>query len=119
MIDEEIWQQITDFWVSSGEGQNKYSGPEELRDKYGQYILAAHAELSELLESYPWKPWRPVGYQAIDIENIKREVVDILFFLHHVCALVGVTPEDLKKKFDWVMENNKRRYIDGDFSKEI
>lgn len=73
------------------------------------YMLALFMEVAELVDSYSWKPWRESS--ALDIENLKRELVDIHFFLVHIMHRFGILPEDLHQKFEEVLANNERRYV--------
>ena len=81
-----------------------------------QMCNALFMEVAELQDSFNWKPWRE-GIES-DRENVKREIVDCLFFLHHIGECFGIRPVDLNATFNTVMANNKKRYHDGDFSSE-
>ncbi len=98
MIDH--WDEITEFRQSMG----PLYTPSE-------YALALFMEVSELTDSFNFKPWKPSQNTAIDMDNMEREVVDCLFFLHHICECFSITPEQLNKRFEVVLANNKRRYI--------
>lgn len=100
------WNEMTRFQDDTG----RY----EPRD----YCLALMMEVSELTDSLPWKPWRSPENRKLNVENLKREIVDCLYFLHHIADAYGITPEDLDAKFVEVDDNNRRRYVDGDFSME-
>lgn len=54
-------------------GQNKFG-------KEINWLRCVHMEVSELIESTPWKHWKNINADA-DIENIKIELVDIWHFL--------------------------------------
>lgn len=71
--------------------------------------LALFMEVAELVDSYSWKPWRESV--PVDIENLKRELVDIHFFLVHIMNCFGIWPEDLNQKFEEVIANNEKRYV--------
>lgn len=73
------------------------------------YMLALFMEVAELVDSYSWKPWRESV--PADIENLKRELVDIHFFLVHIMNCFGILPEDLNQKFEEVIANNEKRYV--------
>lgn len=106
MIKHDRWQEIVEFHKAMG-----YSDV-DLND----YTLALFMEVAELVESYSWKPWKP--NKGTDIENLKRELVDIIFFLVRIMSWYQLTPEDLDDKFKEVIANNKRRYVKPEFVKE-
>ena len=72
-----------------------------------EYSLALFMEVAELVDSLNWKPWRG---QPMDRENLKRELIDVLFFVHHIARNHNITPEELRDKFKQVMKNNINRY---------
>lgn len=82
------------------------------------YAFALQMEVAELIDSLNWKPWRKTPSLIKDEENLKREIVDCLYFLHHIATAAGFTEVDLEKKFIEVDMNNRRRYLGGDFSEE-
>jgi len=45
-----------------------------------RWRLAASMEMSELIDSYPWKHWKSLNGE-IDIQNAKVEAIDIFHFL--------------------------------------
>ena len=93
------WDEITEF--------RKAMGPLYTPDKYA---LALFMEVAELTESFQFKPWRKNYCCVLDRENLKREIVDCLFFLHHIAECFDITPQELEIKFQTVMSNNRRRY---------
>ena len=94
------WEEMSDLTKCHG----KCYGPD-------QYALGLFMEVAELTESFQFKPWRLEHNVIIDRENLKREIVDCLFFLHHIAECFDVTPEELDIKFQQVMSNNRRRYV--------
>jgi NTP pyrophosphatase (non-canonical NTP hydrolase) len=75
--------------------------------------LALHAEVAELLDAAPWKPWRPEDYKPMDYDNLREELIDVLFFLGSVCELWGLSPTHLAITFEKKLEENKRRILAG------
>lgn len=74
----------------------------------------AHAlfvEAGELSSSWPFASWKTGD---IDVENIKREIVDCIFFLVNIALCFDITHEDLAAKFRWVLNNNKNRIASGE-----
>lgn len=72
-----------------------------------EYSLGLFMEVAELVDSMNWKPWRG---QPMDRENLKREMIDVLFFVHHIARNHNITPEELRDKFKEVMKRNINRY---------
>lgn len=77
---------------------------------------ALFQEVAELQESWDWKPWRKT-VNIPDIENIKIELVDILFFMCSVMEIFNITPSEFIKTFYDKLDENydriKRGYHDG------
>lgn len=57
------------------------------------YTRAMQQEISELIDSVPWKWW--ARYQAFDEQNARVEVVDLFHFLVSLAQVLGMTPEDV------------------------
>ena len=56
------------------------------------YTRAMQQEMSELIDSVPWKWW--AKYQEFDEQNAKVEVVDLFHYLFARAHVLGMTPED-------------------------
>lgn len=76
-------------------------------------ILALHHEISELGNSYPWKPWRPIQYKDIEFDNMVFEITDILFFLGSFMEIFNITPNELEKAFEIKLRENYKRIERG------
>jgi len=113
------WQEMTDF-------QNKMQKCNlEGSPLKAQVLRAARMcnglfmEVCELQDSFSWKLSRDPHRNeepSVDRDNVMREIVDCLFFLHHIGECFGIKPVDLEAKYVEVMANNRRRHIDGDLS---
>ena len=57
------------------------------------YTRAMQQEMSELIDSVPWKWW--AKYQEFDEQNAKVEVVDLFHFVISLAQVLGMTPEDV------------------------
>lgn len=80
---------------------------------FRDFVLAGHAELTELLDSAPWKPWREQKAEDIDLQNIRVEIVDMLFFLIGIMEIFGITADELESVFLEKLAENYRRIKDG------
>ena len=61
------------------------------------YTRAMQQEMSELIDSVPWKWW--AKYQEFDEQNAKVEVVDLFHFLISLAQVLGMTPEDVHEAY--------------------
>ena len=61
------------------------------------YARAMQQEMSELIDSVPWKWW--AKYQEFDEQNAKVEVVDLFHFLISLAQVLGMTPEDVHEAY--------------------
>lgn len=66
------------------------------------YVLAMRQELSELVDSVPWKWW--AKYQKFDEQNAKVEIVDLFHFLVSLAQVYGMSPNDI---YDAYLKKNQ------------
>lgn len=57
------------------------------------YSRALQQEVSELIDSVPWKWW--AKYQKFDKQNAMVEVVDIVHFLVSIAQALGMSADDI------------------------
>ena len=57
------------------------------------YSRALQQEVSELIDSVPWKWW--AKYQKFDKQNAKVEVVDIMHFLVSIAQVLDMSADDI------------------------
>jgi len=103
---------IAEYHTELGYPKTKCTDSEK-NAQHRQFCLAIHAEVTELLDAVPWKPWRPEGYKEPDILNIKEEVVDIVFFLTSICEVWGIDFADLGDMLERKLIENRRRVLNG------
>jgi dimeric dUTPase (all-alpha-NTP-PPase superfamily) len=90
---------------------------EEQKIKYASEC--AHAlmvEAAELSSSWAFASWKTT---STDIDNIKREIIDCMFFLVNIAECFDITPEELDNKFLWVLDNNQKRILNGEHRRPI
>jgi dimeric dUTPase (all-alpha-NTP-PPase superfamily) len=75
------------------------------------YSRALHQEISELIDSVPWKWW--AKYQEFDEQNARVEVIDILHFLVSVAQVLGMTSDDFFEAYRKKNYINHRRQDSG------
>ena len=66
------------------------------------YSRALSQEVSELIDSVPWKWW--AKYQEFDKQNAKVEVVDLFHFLVSMAQVLGMEASDI---YDAYLKKNK------------
>lgn len=108
----EMFEQIHDYHIILGQ-REIFATPEQQMQQVRNFSLALMMELAELTDSVPWKPWRAYADQPMDINNATREVVDCLFFLAGICETLGISPNDIVRKFREVLANNYKRLENG------
>ena len=75
------------------------------------YSRAMQQELSELIDSVPWKWW--AKYQQFDEQNAKVEVVDLFHFLISLAQVLGMSPEDVYEAYAKKNKVNHKRQDSG------
>jgi len=80
-----------------------------IRDK----ALALNQEVAELVDSFPWKPWRKIKDQTWDTENALEEIVDIFFFLGEIMEAAWINPKFLESTFYKKLVENYNRIERG------
>lgn len=75
------------------------------------YSRAMQQELSELVDSVPWKWW--AKYQTLDLQNARVEVVDLFHFLVSLAQVLGMTAEDIYSAYQKKNKVNLERQASG------
>lgn len=60
-----------------------------------EYILSAHCELSEVLNTLPWKTHRKYDKDHFDYFELRGELIDVVKFLFNVYYIWGISSSDL------------------------
>jgi dimeric dUTPase (all-alpha-NTP-PPase superfamily) len=76
-----------------------------------KYSRALQQEISELVDSTPWKWW--AKYQKFDEQNARVEVIDILHFLISIAQVLGMTPDDFFEAYRKKNDINHKRQDSG------
>ncbi len=77
---------------------------------------AMQQEMSELIDSVPWKWW--AKYQEFDEQNAKVEVVDLFHFVISLAQVLGMTPEDVHAAYTKKNKVNHDRQQSGYVAKD-
>jgi dimeric dUTPase (all-alpha-NTP-PPase superfamily) len=75
------------------------------------YSRALQQEVSELVDSVPWKWW--AKYLRFDEQNARVEIIDILHFLVSTAQILGMTSEDFFEAYCKKNHINHRRQDSG------
>ncbi|WP_342045293.1 dUTPase [Bacillus sp. OTU530] len=77
--------------------------------------VAMDSEIEEIRQLLPWKWWK--NEKEIDMEELRKEVIDLWHFLPSLSMKVGLTAEDV---YNMYMEKNQENHDrqDGKSSKE-
>ena len=98
-------------------GVNTDGMSDEDKDKWVlNYTRAMQQEMSELIDSVPWKWW--AKYQEFDEQNAKVEVVDLFHFLISLAQVLGMTPEDVHEAYLKKNKVNHERQDSGYVKKD-
>lgn len=87
----------------------------ELQVEQGRdIILAMHTEISELLNSFTWKPWKRYnGLSEIDKDNFLEELGDVIFFMDSLLMNFGLSWPDVFSRMDAKLVENYKRIENG------
>lgn len=86
--------------------------PEEEKTKWIlNYSRAMNQEMSELIDSVPWKWW--AKYQKFDEQNVRVEIIDLFHFLISLAQTVGMTADDVFQAYLKKNEINHKRQESG------
>lgn len=80
-------------------------GINSINNKTINWLRCVHMEISEFIESSPWKHWKDVGANT-DVENQKVELVDVLHFL-----LSYAIHTQYLKNLNLIIKNTEREVI--------
>ena len=75
------------------------------------YTRAMQQEMSELIDSVPWKWW--AKYQEFDKQNARVEVIDLFHFLISLGQVLGMTADDVHQAYLKKNEVNHQRQDSG------
>lgn len=100
-----------------GKDPAKYTG-DDATNFIKWNILAAQAELAEVLGETCWKPWATydVGEVFKDRDKYVEEIVDVMHFIANLLIVAGVTDEELSAAFiEKQRVNAARQQTDGGY----
>jgi dimeric dUTPase (all-alpha-NTP-PPase superfamily) len=80
------------------------------------YTRAMSQELSELVDSVPWKWW--AKYQKFDEQNARVEVIDLFHFLISIAQVLGMTADDVFQAYLKKNQINHQRQNSGYLEKD-
>jgi NTP pyrophosphatase (non-canonical NTP hydrolase) len=108
----EVFQDIKKYHKALGYDYTNATIDEKMQHLRNN-ALALHQELAELVDGTPWKPWRSLGSQTFDLDNIAEEIIDCIFFLGAISEIFEISSEELDEAFDNVLAKNYGRVESG------
>ncbi len=81
-----------------------------------EYILSVHRELSEVLDTLPWKLHRKEDKIQTE-SNTREEIIDCFKFLLNLCIIWKITPEEFANEFFRKSAVVRQRYEQEIFNK--
>ena len=118
-------ERVVDFnrWLTlTGEKQRTTFGidPSSLegsaRAEYVRWnCLAMHSEITELLDSFVWKPWdtKNTPGEVLDRDNVIMECVDLMHYISNILQTVGCEGDELSMTYNAKVRENTRRQREG------
>ena len=100
---------------------NQISQSQDLRVEWiKKYHLAAQQEMAEAMDSVDWKWWK-YSEEKIDYQNLKVELVDVLFFWVSMCLAAGFDAKEMTSAYFQKLKINHERadkgYKTGEYQK--
>ena len=108
----EMFYQIEAYHQELGYDVTKMTETERLTYLRGQ-ALGLFQEVAELVNAFPWKPWRPISSQVYDFGNAVEEVIDCLFFLVGICEAGKISSQEVETVFQAKLAANYARILSG------
>lgn len=76
-------------------------------------VLACSVELNEVLNEFPWKPWKATNYKEVDKSTLLLELVDVHLFLMNIMIHADITWAELQEHIPI-----KQRVVEERFEKD-
>lgn len=113
----EVLKNITGYHCDLGypiiSGQNKDLNATQLTQAR-ELCLAMQVELSEVVNSFDWKPWKGYnGKPSMNSDNFLEELGDLIFFMDSLLMNFGFTWGDLFERIGAKLEENYARIESG------
>ena len=106
-----MFQLIEDYHKTLGYHMRTRNGVDLDGIRHGG--LALTMEVAELIDSFPWKPWRKDLDQDFNLANAKMEIIDCIFFLGFIMEAADIIPEELEIVFESKLRENYDRIKRG------
>lgn len=103
-----MFQLIEDYHKTLGYHMRDVELPTRM-ENIRQGGLALHMEVAELIDSFPWKPWRNTNDQPWSPSNAKIEIVDCLFFLGFIMEAADIHVDEIEIIFTAKLRENYDR----------
>lgn len=126
-LQTQMMKALDDKYAAAGIGiEDIKLDPEAQVDRAIITLVAMGNELSEVMNELPWKSWKSYPPAAkflsnvdedgrVQIDKVKEEAVDLLFFLMELYLVLGLRPEDVYEIYLDKMTRNLQR-VQGDWA---
>lgn len=91
--------------------EDKLKTEEGKKELFLKFQLALRQEVTEAVDCVPWKWWKD---STVDINALKEELADILFFWVSMCQSYGFSSHDMMEAYDRKVTINYNRIKKGD-----
>jgi len=108
----EVFQDIKKYHKALGYDYTNATIDEKMQHLRNN-ALALNQEVAELVDGTPWKPWRSIESQTLNLGNIAEEIIDCIFFLGAISEIFDISSEELDDAFDVVLAKNYGRIESG------
>lgn len=106
------WLETQDSYQRRSYGLNLAKMSEEERLKYiDEMLKAAILEIGEAFNEFSWKSW--ASNQFLNRDALVGEGIDVLFFMANVFVALGVTSDELDRRYRGKMAINTLRQSNG------
>ena len=74
-----------------------------------EFILCAHQELAEVMNSIDWKTYHAYGKKKYSEQETREEIIDVLKFVLNLCIVWKMTPEVIYEEFQKKSDLTEKR----------
>lgn len=105
---------LEQFWARQYQFQLNFFNPQTLTPEEKikwtkEFILCAHQELAEIMNSIDWKSYHLYD-KSYSIENTQEEIIDTLKFVLNLCIVWNIKPADIEHAFNRKSDEVERRF---------
>ena len=107
-----IFGALKEYHTELGYPKIQCNSADRLRQS-NEIALGLFKEAAELVDAYPWKPWKQYDDNEADLVNLAEEGIDIIFFIAEMFELWGLDPALVADIFERKLIENNCRILNG------